>query len=325
MGKAMETDRSKRDNGKERSIGLNRNIPNEILLLFLVPLFMSSCGNPPSERMRDVRIKSSASETSGSTLPPAWTATITPTPTNTQTPTATFTSTPLPTETQPPTITHTPASISTATEVILENVNEEALDAYLRRELSLSSDFELHFEQGFGGPEDEELIVFYVQNWRDMPRRGILKNINGMLQIEHYEEDPCYCVGMDSISQKRLVPSRPPLLIVEYSPLTGTCVGVVEFEILIIEEGNYFKQALKTYTFLAGGTPSKTGSGLIAQIAEIEYADIDGDGVSEIIENGRIINCGENCFCEEGPIEEEFTDIYVWDETTETFVEQIDE
>jgi hypothetical protein len=127
---------------------------------------------------------------------------------------------------------------------------------------------------------------------------------------------------MDSISQKQLVLSRPPFLIMEYSPLTGTCVRVVELEILIIEEGDYFKQALKTYTFLAGGAPSKTDSGLIAQIADIEFADIDGDGVSETIENGKIINCGENCFCEEGPVEEEFQKIYIWDETAETFIEQ---
>jgi hypothetical protein len=315
MGVAMEMNRLKRDNATKMSMGMGQKLRIKILILFLISLFISSCGNPPLEAMSDTDVRSFKRDTSTLTSPPDWTATINPTPTNT----------PTPTDTPPLTLTHTPAPGATTTTLTPPNLTEEELDSYLRKKLSLSPDFEVHLERGFGDPEAEELIVFYVQNWRDMPRRGIIKNTDGMLQIELYEEDPCYCVGMDTISQKQLVPSRPPFLIVEYSPLTGTCVGVVEFEILIIEEGSYFKQALKTYTFLAGGTPSETGSGLIAQIADIEYADIDGDGVSEIIENSKIINCGENCFCEEGPVEEEFTHIYVWDEMTETFVEQVGE
>jgi len=320
MGVAMEMNRLKRDNVTKKSMGIGQKLRNKILVLFLIPLFISSCRNPPLEPRSNASMRSSKRNTSTLTLPPAWTATITPTSTNTPTPTATFTSTP------PPTITHTPSPTSTATEVMPGNVTEKELDAFLRGKLSISSDFEFAFERGIlNDSGDAELIVFYVLSsyWHDIPRRGIIKNFNGVLRLEMYEEDPCYCTGMDSIGQKRLVPSRPPFIIVEYSPITGTCYGVVAFEILIIEEGNYFKQALITYTFLAGGTPSETGSGLIAYVSDIEYADIDGDGISEIIENGRIINCGENCFCEEGPIEEEVQSVYTWDVTTETFVEQV--
>jgi hypothetical protein len=318
MGGAMEIDRWNRDNGKVRSLGLGQKTPNHILLLTFILFFISSCANLPSERMSEASLRSSPKKTHGITLPPAWTATITPTPTATSTPT------PFPTSTPPPTLTHTPKPTSTGTEAILENLTEKELDAFLRVKLSVSSEFEFAFERGIlSDSGEEELIVFYVLSslWHTIPKRGIITNSNGALRLEMVEEDPCYCTGMDSIGQKHLVPSRPPFIIVEYSPITGTCYGVVALEILIIEEGNYFKQALKTYTFLADGTPSEMGSGLIAQIADVEYEDIDGDGNSEIIEYGKFINCGENCFCDEGPVEGEFQNVYTWDETTETFVE----
>jgi hypothetical protein len=324
MGVLMENDRLKKYNGKEKLKGVGHKTPTNISLLFLIPLLISSCGNTPPERTSDASVRSSTRKTLVITLPPAWTATIMPTPTNTPTPMATFTPTPFPTGTPLPTLTHTPSPTSTATEAILENVTEEELDAYLRRRLSLSSDFQIIFVRGFWGTsEGEELIAFYVDSSYSMPRRGIIKNINGMVKVEAYEEDPCYCLEMSSISQKYLIPSNPPFLIVEYSPLTGTCFGADVFEILIIEEGDYFKQALKIFTYGNHEESSNNESIWIAGISNIEYSDINRDGNLEIIENVKIINCGDECLCREGLIEGEFQNIFIWDESTETFVEQI--
>jgi hypothetical protein len=250
------------------------------------------------------------------------TAASSPASAHTREASSTFTSTYAPKSTSTPSSTDAPDP--TTTDVIPSKVTDEDLDAFLRTSLSLSYDSYFSFVRGvFAASQGAELIVFYVFSPYAMPQRGIIRNADGTLSLEVYEDDPCNCTEMDSISLERLVPSHSPFLVVEYSPITGTCVGVYVLEILTIEEGHYFEQALKTYTYLAYGTPSKKGSGLTAIISDIEYADINGDGIVEIIQNARVINCGDDCFCFEGPVEEEFLSIFMWDGSTQTFVEQV--
>jgi len=59
-----------------------------------------------------------------------------------------------------------------------------------------------------------------------------------------------------------------------------------------------------------------------SQIASVEFTDRDGDGNLEILRRGRLVDCGDDCLCRDGPLLERFEAVYGWDEESGRFVER---
>lgn len=74
--------------------------------------------------------------------------------------------------------------------------------------------------------------------------------------------------------------------------------------ILALEADGSLVEVWRGTTFEADGQRSR--------VATVEFVDPVGDGGLEILRSGKLIDCGDDCFCREGPIVERFETLFRW-------------
>ncbi len=228
----------------------------------------------------------------------------------------------VPTSKQLGTLEETPTEdVGTPTKRSLERkYTEEELIKFLVENTSLDQSTSFVFLWLESDYEAEtETIVFFTSPALQI-KRGIIRASNEGLLLTVFEDDPCNCDAFAEIYSRKLVIDQQEFVLTSYSPHTGTCVAYQVLRILSVEHGTSFKQVWAGFTYSAG---SETETGFLATIFDIEFTDLDNDNVLDIVQTGKTINCGDECFCWEGPIEEEFQRVYEWDDETSTFVETI--
>jgi hypothetical protein len=159
---------------------------------------------------------------------------------------------------------------------------------------------------------DVERIVFFASNPDMMARRGVVRVTGGLLQLISFESDPCYCFDVQAQAVE-LVAGREEFVVTRFSPLTGSCVGLEVVRILALGEDGALEEVWRGTTFEASETQSR--------IASVEFSDVDGDGDLEIIRRGKLVDCGDECLCREGPVLETFEAVYDWNADSGRFQE----
>lgn len=153
--------------------------------------------------------------------------------------------------------------------------------------------------------------MFFTSNATQLARRGVVQMKLGVPEILNFEEDSCFCTRVEA-QPVQLVHDQREFVITRFSPLGGTCVGSDVVRILSVGEDGALVEIWRGTTFEADGSQSR--------IATIEFTDQDEDGDLEIVRRGKLIDCGDDCLCREGPVLETFVTIHVWDAENRLFV-----
>ncbi|HPO68292.1 MAG TPA: hypothetical protein PLE40_00910 [Candidatus Pacearchaeota archaeon] len=135
-------------------------------------------------------------------------------------------------------------------------------------------------------PDNHDVIVFFV-NSGPYTQSGIIeKTNNNNLKVVYFNKE--FTIAGDfKVYGKILVNNKPLFIITEYTPRGGTCVYNPVFEAYLIENNN-FKRILKfnKYTeFLEG----------VEEFSEVGFADLHGDGTTEIVFEGEQKFCKNKC------------------------------
>ncbi len=191
------------------------------------------------------------------------------------------------------------------------DLTDEEISSFLRNTLDLPEETRftlarLRIRNGV------ERIVFFALRLDMMARRGVVRVTDGLPQILTFEDDPCYCFDVQAEAVE-LVGGQGEFVVTRFSPLTGSCVGLEVVRILALGEDEALVEVWRGTTFEASGTESR--------IASVEFADLDGDGDLEIVRSGKLIDCGEECLCREGPVIETFETVYDWSADSGRFQE----
>lgn len=167
------------------------------------------------------------------------------------------------------------------------------------------------------GGTPAKTIAFFVTAEYGLVKRGVI-DISGtqprVLGVEDYDE--CHCQSV-SASSVRLVAPEPDFVIVEYSPRTGTCVGVERMDIFRAAENGTLQLVWAGDTYFAGSREPGVHE---ADIAEISFPRTrDGDDRA-ILRSVKQVRCGdEDCFCRDGPLIRDFVEFFLWDPATGRF------
>jgi hypothetical protein len=188
---------------------------------------------------------------------------------------------------------------------------DEELATFLRNTLDLPEEtrFTLaRLQVGHGS----ERIVFFTSRADLLARRGVVRVTDGVPRVLLFEEDPCQCFTVEA-ETVALIPGQGDLALTRFSPVTGSCVGLDVVRILRVADDGGLVEVWRGTTFQAEGSTST--------VAEVAFADRDRDGDLEIVRRGRVVDCGEECLCRNGPVLESFETVYDWSAGEGRFVE----
>ena len=188
------------------------------------------------------------------------------------------------------------------------------IEARLRAELDLDDAAKIRLVQLRTRNKSRTAVFFVVQPDRFV-KRGVAAVSDEGLSLLHLEEDPCGCFDIQ-VQRLEMVPERGEFAVTRFSPVTGSCVGLDLVRVLAVSGEGAVLEVWSGSTFDAQGSKS--------QIASVEFTDRDGDGNLEILRRGRLVDCGDDCLCRDGPVLERFEAVYGWDEESGRFVERLE-
>lgn len=135
---------------------------------------------------------------------------------------------------------------------------------------------------------------------------------DGRPRVLRFEEDPCYCQSL-AAEVIELAAGHDRFVLTRFSPKTGSCVGLDVVRILTVDQEGALEKVWSGTTF--------EGNGSRSEIATVEFIDRDGDADLEIVRRGRVIDCGDDCPCRDGPVLATFETVFDWDGEQGRFVE----
>jgi len=186
------------------------------------------------------------------------------------------------------------------------------IQSRLRAELDLDDAARIRLVQ-LRTRNESRTAVFFVAQPDRFVKRGVAAVSDEGLRLLHLEEDPCGCFDIQ-VQRLEMVPEWGEFAVTRFSPVTGSCVGLDLVRVLAVSGGGALLEVWSGSTFDAQGSKS--------QIASVEFTDRDGDGNLEILRRGRLVDCGDDCLCRDGPVLERFEAVYGWDEESGRFVER---
>jgi hypothetical protein len=184
--------------------------------------------------------------------------------------------------------------------------------SYLRGELGLDEGARVEVvpvRSAAGG----DIAAFFILQPDRLVRRGAVALGADGPRLLREEEDPCSCLSLRS-ECVTLVPSEGGFVVTRFSPMTGSCVGLDVVRVLAVTDDGALREVWNGTTF--------HGNGPTSELAVVEFVDRDGDGNREILRRGRLVDCGDDCLCRDGPVLETFEEVYAWDPGSGRFAER---
>ena len=167
-------------------------------------------------------------------------------------------------------------------------------------------------------PDNHDVIAFFVDIPALFIQAGIMeKTNNNNLKVVYFNKEFTR-TGDFKVYAKTLTYNKPFFIITEYTLPGGTCVYNPVFEAYLIENNKFkrFFQFDKYTEFLEG----------VEEFSEVGFADLHGDGTTEIVFEGEQKFCKNKC----GGCQDKVTGVKVarrvfeWNEDSQRFEEDYD-
>ena len=161
-------------------------------------------------------------------------------------------------------------------------------------------------------------IVFLARGPQGAMLRGTVDVSEPQPHVLHVQDyQKCHCESPTGASAVRLVAAEPDFVVMHYIPRTGTCVAVEQTEIFRIDNRGEFHEVWAGTSYLAG---AQTPGVYEAEVAEISFPGACDGPDRAILRSARRVRCGgDNCFCRDGTLLDEYVELFQWDPATRQF------